>query len=142
MKITLKKDVQLHSAVVYLRFQKEELREDIQEYLNGKSFEPLIENRIKDYLKNIGIYDERFQLTKLGNKAKNTGKIFVSEEGKYQIWFTKEDSFFDSKIFISNDFSPLTIRIIALILLNWIKTDIFFYRQSKPIIKTKPNTQS
>ncbi|MBS1571575.1 MAG: hypothetical protein JST62_04140, partial [Bacteroidetes bacterium] len=99
MKVTLTKNIQLRSAQVYLRFQKEEERKDIQDYLKGKRFEPLIENRIKDYLKNIGIFDEQYQLTKLGNAVKETGKMPVSEEGKYQIWFTDRDSFFGNKIF-------------------------------------------
>jgi len=70
MKVTLNKNIKLNSAQVYLRFQKEELRKDVQEYLNGKKFEPFIENRIKDYLKNIGVFDEQYQLTKLGSAVK------------------------------------------------------------------------
>lgn len=106
MKVTLNKNIKLNSAQAYLRFQKEELRKDIQEYLNGKHFEPLIENRIKDYLKNIGVFDEQHQLTKLGNAVKETGKMFVSEEGKYQIWFTQNDSFFKNKIFYFRRLQP------------------------------------
>jgi hypothetical protein len=98
MKVTLTKNIKLNSAQVYLRFQKEELRKDVQEYLNGKHFEPFIENRIKDYLKNIGVFDEQYQLTKLGSAVKDSGKMFVSEEGKYQIWFTQNDSLFKNKI--------------------------------------------
>lgn len=100
MKVTLTKDIELRSAQVYLRFQKKEDRKDIQEYLSGKKqFDSLIEIRIKDYLKNIGIFDENHQLTKYGNNVKESGKMLVSEEGKYQIWFTQNDSFFGSKIF-------------------------------------------
>jgi hypothetical protein len=107
MKVTLTKNIELCSAQVYLRFEKEEERKDIQDYLNGKKqFEPLIENRIKDYLKNIGVFDERYQLTKYGNNIKSTGKMFVSEEGKYQIWFTNNDSHFENKIFYFKRVQP------------------------------------
>jgi len=107
MKITLSKNIKLNSAQAYLRFQKEEMRKDIQEYLNGeKRFESLIENRIKDYLKNIDVFDEQYHLTKLGDKVKDKGKIFVSEEGKYQIWFTQNDSFFKTIIFYFRRLQP------------------------------------
>lgn len=107
MKVTLTKNIKLSSAQSYLRFQKQEERKDIQEYLNGKKrFEPLIENRIKDYLKNIGVFDEQYQFTKLGNAVKETGKIYVSEEGKYQIWFTQNDSFFNSIILYFRRLQP------------------------------------
>lgn len=106
MKVILNKNIKLNSAQVYLRFQKEELRKDVQEYLNGKQFEPFIENRIKDYLKNIGVFDEKYQLTKLGSGVKDSGKMFVSEEGKYQIWYTQNDSFFKNKIFYFRRLQP------------------------------------
>lgn len=107
MKVTISKKIHLKSAQAYLRFQKEELRKDIQEYLKGeKSFEPFIENRIKDYLKNIGVFDEQYQLTKLGNTVKDSGKMFVSEEGKYQIWFTQNDTFFKTTIFYFRRLQP------------------------------------
>lgn len=100
MKITLDKQIQLHSAIVYLRFEKEIPRKDIQEYLNGKRFEnSLIENRVKDYLRNIKVYDEKHQLTALGSSVKETGMLPTAEEGKYQIWFTEQDSHFGSRIF-------------------------------------------
>jgi len=99
MKVTLDKQIQLQSAIVYLRFEKEVKRKDIQEYLNGKRFEnSLIENRIKEYLKNIKVYDEKYQLTALGNALKESGMLPTVEEGKYQIWFTNRDSFFGNKI--------------------------------------------
>lgn len=107
MKVTLNKNIKLNSAQAYLRFQKEELRKDIEEYLKGeKTFEPFIENRIKDYLRNIGIFDEQYQLTKLGYTVKESGKIFVSEEGKYQIWFTQNDLFFKTTIFYFRRLQP------------------------------------
>ncbi len=107
MKVTLNKNIKLNSAQAYLRFQKEELRQDIQEYLKGeKRFEPFIQNRIKDYLKNIGVFDEQYQLTKLGSAVKESGKMFVSEEGKYQIWFTQNDSFFKTTIFYLRRLQP------------------------------------
>jgi hypothetical protein len=111
MKVTLNKNIQLRSAQVYLRFEKEEERKDIQEYLNDKKrFEPLIENRIKDYLKNIRVFDEQYQLTNLGNIVKEQGKLPIYEEGKYQIWFTQGDSFFKNKIFSFRRIQPINNR--------------------------------
>lgn len=108
MKVTLDKQIQLQSAIVYLRFEKEIKRKDIQEYLNGKQFEnSLIENRIREYLKNIKVYDEKYQLTALGNAVKVSGMLPTVEEGKYQIWFTYRDSYFGNKIFYFNRVQPL-----------------------------------
>ncbi len=105
MKVKLTKTIELSSAQAYLRLQKEEERKDIQEYLNGKKrFELLIENRIKDYLKNIGVFDEHYQLTNY--TVKETGKMLVSEEGKYQIWFTQNDSFFKTIILYFRRLQP------------------------------------
>jgi hypothetical protein len=107
MKVTLEKKIQLQSAIVYLRFEKEVKRKDIQEYLNGKRFEnSLIENRIKEYLKNIKVFDEKYQLTALGNAVKESGMLPTVEEGKYQIWFTNRDSHFGNKIFYFKRVQP------------------------------------
>ncbi len=107
MKVTLDKQIQLQSAIVYLRFEKEVKRKDIQEYLNGKRFEnSLIENRIKEYLKNIKVFDEKYQLTALGNAVKESGMLPTVEEGKYQIWFTNRDSHFGNKIFYFKRVQP------------------------------------
>jgi hypothetical protein len=107
MKVTLDKQIQLRSSIVYLRFEKEVNRKDIQEYLNGKRFEnSLIENRIKEYLKNIKVFDEKYQLTRLGNAVKDSGMLPTVEEGKYQIWFTNEDSHFGNKIFYFKRVQP------------------------------------
>ena len=107
MKVTLDKQIQLQSVIVYLRFEKEIKRKDIQEYLNGKRFDnSLIENRIKEYLKNIKVYDEKYQLTALGNAVKESGMLPTVEEGKYQIWFTNRDSYFGNKIFYFKRVQP------------------------------------
>ncbi len=99
MQITLHKRIQLNSEQAYLRLKKEEKRPDIQEYLEGKKkFEPIMEKRIKEYLKNIGVYDEHYQLTQLGYQAKEKGAIFSPEEGKYQMYSTVNDKFFGNKI--------------------------------------------
>lgn len=99
MKLTLTKSLTLHTAYCYLQIKKQVKRDDIQEFLNGdKKYEPIIENRIKVYLKNIGIYDDKYNLTTIGNKAKETGLFYALEEGKYQIWYTKGDYLFGYKI--------------------------------------------
>lgn len=100
MQTILQKTLTLHTATAYLIFERETERPDIQEYLQGKTFNnPLIEERVQAYLKNIGLLDDRCQHTKKGYEAQKTGKIFVREEGKYKIWFTEKDEHFGDKIF-------------------------------------------
>lgn len=107
MKTTLQKTVRLHTATAYLTFEREVERLDIQEYLAGKHFNNvLIENRVRAYLRNINLFDEKDQLTAKGHKAKETGKIFVQEEGKYKIWFTEKDTHFGTKIFYFKRIEP------------------------------------
>lgn len=107
MKVVLDKQIELQTAIVYLRLEREMPRRDIQEYLNGKRFnDSLIENRVRDYLKNIRVFDEKYQLTALGNSVKETGMLPTAEEGKYQIWFTERDSFFGNKIFFFKRVQP------------------------------------
>ena len=58
MTISFKKELELYRLDVYLRIEKKVIRKDFQDYLNGKKFlNPLIENRISDYFKTIGIYE-------------------------------------------------------------------------------------
>jgi hypothetical protein len=56
MKILLKRKVELRSAIVYLEMKTETLREDIKKYLESRGFSnPIIEKRVKNYLKSMGI---------------------------------------------------------------------------------------
>lgn len=108
MKTTLTKNITLHTATTYLIFEREVARPDIQKYLEGKPFNnELIEHRVQAYLKQIKLLDEKGQLTAKGHKAKETGKIFVQEEGKYKIWFTEKDTHFGTKIFYFKRIQPL-----------------------------------
>lgn len=107
MKVMLDKEIRLQSATAYLRFKKEVQRDDIQAYLKGKHFsDSLIENRVKTYLKNIGVFDENYQLTSLGNEVKGNGMLPTPEEGKYKVWFTQRDSHFGNKIFYFKRIQP------------------------------------
>jgi len=107
MKVTLEKNIELHSANMYLAFEKEVERNDIKEYLNGKIYDnPVIDNRVMDFLKNIKILDEKYQLTAYGGRVKESGKILQREEGKYQIWHTRNDDFFGTRIFYFKRIQP------------------------------------
>jgi hypothetical protein len=107
MKVILNKEVKLYKAIVYLRLIRTIERKDIQEYLKGKRFDyPLIEIRVKEYLKSIGVFDEKYQLTYLGNYVKETGLLTTFEEGKCLIWFTNKDSYFGNKIFYFKRVQP------------------------------------
>ncbi len=97
MKITLTKNIELHSATVYMKIKKNVKRIDIQDYLKGKRFnDKLLNNRINDYLIEIGVYDTNKQLTRLGYEVKETGLLPTPEEGKYKIWYTDDDTYFGS----------------------------------------------
>lgn len=98
MKMTLHKQVTLKVATVYMKIKKDVRRSDIQEYLNGKRFKDIINNRINHYLKEIGVYDENFQVSKLGQKVRQIGILPTLEEGKYKIWYTENDEYFGSVI--------------------------------------------
>ncbi|GHT59397.1 hypothetical protein AGMMS50239_05950 [Bacteroidia bacterium] len=107
MKVTLTKYIDLQGATVYLTFEKDTERLDIQKYLNGEHFDnEIIEKRVLDYLRSIGILDENYQPTSYGNFVKKTGLLKVREEGKYQIWLTQNDSFFGNKIFYFRRIQP------------------------------------
>lgn len=107
MTVTLTKDITLHSAITYLSLKREVEGKDIQEYVSGKKFNNgIIEKRVRDYLKDIKIYDEQYHLTQYGKSVQETGKVKTKEEGKYQIWYTENDSFFGNKIFYFTRITP------------------------------------
>jgi hypothetical protein len=110
MKITLKRKVDLKSAIVYFKIQTEVRREDIKNYLesDGGFPNPVIERRVKNYLRDRGIYNSGYQLTAKGDKVKDTGMIEEPEEGKYQIWYTQDDPLFGNRIFYFRRIKPDT----------------------------------
>ena len=99
MKIIFSKELTLQKADVYLKIEKKIIRKDIQDYLNGKVYNnPLVENRMKKYLQEQKIYNDLFSLTSKGEKIRETGETFESEEGKYTIWYVENDSVLGTKI--------------------------------------------
>jgi hypothetical protein len=87
MKITLKQEMHLQTAEIFLSIERDSLRKDIQNYLNGNGYEnKMVNNGIKNYLKTKNIYDESFALTKYGNSVKETGVFKEKEKGKYRVW--------------------------------------------------------
>jgi hypothetical protein len=100
MTVTLTKQITLKSAEIYLKLERKVKREDIQNYLQGSHFgDPVIENRVRDYLREIKIFDEQYHLTPYGNEVEKDGMVNVLEEGKYSIWITQNDTLFGNKIF-------------------------------------------
>jgi len=114
MKITLKRKLQLKSAVVYLKLKTDVYHEEIKEYLNSKiDFEnkdekinEIITRRIRKYLQYKEIFNSQNQLTPDGLKAKETGMVKEEEEGKYQIWYTQDDPLFENRIFFFRRVEP------------------------------------
>jgi hypothetical protein len=109
MKITLKRKVTLKSAVVYLKLRVEVQRDDIKNYIQSEGFpNQIIERRVRGYLRSRGIYDSQNQLTAEGKKARDTGMVEETEEGKYQIWYTQDDPLFGNRIFYFRRIKPDT----------------------------------
>ena len=116
MKITLTRKLELKSAVVYLKLQRKVRRTEIQEYLKNNiefsvadpRIKEIITRSVKKYLYDTGIYDNQYQLTKEGEKAKENGMVKEKEEGKYQIWFTQKDPLFGDRIFHFKRIKPVT----------------------------------
>ncbi|MDR1903710.1 MAG: hypothetical protein LBQ88_15695 [Treponema sp.] len=107
MKVTLTRDIPLKTAVAYLSLERKVKRIDIQDYLSGKRFQnELVERRMPDYLQSIEIYDGNNHLTKYGESVRDTGMVKVKEEGKYQIWYIQNDSYFKTKIFYFKRIQP------------------------------------
>ena len=99
MKAILTKKIKVEIAKAYLIFEKEQARPDIVDFINGKEFEDkVINSKVKEYLRKLKIIDDQNNITKKGEKIKNTGKLFVYEEGKYEIWFTEENKFLPTRI--------------------------------------------
>lgn len=107
MKAHFNKIIQVKTAIAYLVFEKEQERKDIQNFLNGKEFDDeIINERVKEYLRNLRILDENNIPTQKGERIKRTGKMFVREEGKYKIWFCEKDSFLKIKILYFQRIAP------------------------------------
>jgi hypothetical protein len=107
MKIIIKKTLNVKKATAYLVFEKEQDRDDIQKFLSGKEFDdPLVNKRIKEYLKKSGILNRDGLCTQKGNRIKQTGKMFEREEGKYNIWYTEKDCLLDTKILYFERIEP------------------------------------
>jgi len=87
MRITLTRQILLKVAEVFLFVQRNVLRKDIHDYLNGNGYDDnMVNDRIKNYLKAVGIYDDDFVPTKDGILVKETGMFKSNEMGKYKIW--------------------------------------------------------
>jgi hypothetical protein len=101
MKITLKRKVQLKSAIVYLKLSRDIKRDEIKDYLKSSISFPneIVEKRVRNYLREKGIFNQQGQLTVYGIKVKETGLVKEFEEGKYQIWYIVDDPLFKNTIF-------------------------------------------
>lgn len=109
MKITFATKLKLNVYCGYFVFSKYCLREDIQKFLNGQhSHDDILNNRINDYLKDIGIYDESFKLTSNGRDVKETGKMMVQEEGVYRVFFVLDDPLLSNRVLYFRRLHPKT----------------------------------
>jgi hypothetical protein len=91
MKITLRRQIQLDVAEMFLSLEREIIRTDIKDYLNGNGYgNHMLDDGIRNYLKKAGIYDEDFRITKYGNDVKETGFFKAKEMGKYRVWIDGE----------------------------------------------------
>lgn len=92
MEVTFSQHLSVYKATVYLKLRKQVVRKDLQAYINGeKDYEhPLIKERIEAYLRSNKVYNEQGNLSQIGKILKEEGSIPEYEEGKYQIWYTKD----------------------------------------------------
>lgn len=112
MRATLTKKIKVNSALAYLTIEREQERPDIVDYLRsyregGRGYEnELIEERVKEHLKSLRILDPQGGITRKGELIMESGKLIVCEEGKYRVWYTRQDPFFGDTIFHLSRYSP------------------------------------
>jgi len=142
MKITLKRKLQLKSAIVYLELNTEVFHEEIKEYLNSNIVfsNDIVGKGVRNYLCAKGIFNKQNQLTiPDGIKAKETGMVKEEEEGKYQIWYTQNDPLFENRIFFFKRIKPeKRVKLDPLELNSLGETFRSLPIQAKPEIQGKP----
>jgi len=107
MKVILMRDIPLHKAYIYLTIERNIPRPDIKKYLeDGECKDKIVTESVKNYFRNIGIYDHDGNLTHYGKSVKENGLVKQREQGKYLVWYTKQDPFFEDKIFYFKRFGP------------------------------------
>lgn len=94
MKGEFKRKVTLDIADIYAVIGVKEERKDIQEYLNSERTNAVVNK----YLTAIGLLNARNDLTKQGHELIESNSMFHEEEGKYRIWFVREDDLTGKKI--------------------------------------------
>lgn len=103
MKATLKKHLNVSCYDTFLTIQKEEARNDIEDFLKDfdsgkKTFkDETVQKRVEDYLKKEKLINDS-GLTEQGREVLNTGKMFFTEKGKYRIWLVEKDNFLKNRI--------------------------------------------
>jgi len=103
MKVILMRDIPLHKAYIYLTIERNVTRPDIKKYLeDGECKDKIVTERVKNYFRNIGIYDHDGNLTHYGKSVKENGLVKQREQGKYLVWYTKQDPFLKIKYFTSS----------------------------------------
>jgi len=116
MKAVFKKKADVETAESYMVLEIEKERRDIQDYLikyqNTRIVydNQVINERIISHLKSIGILDSKSSITDEGEIVLKTGKIFEKEEGKYKVWFIKDDSFLDDTIIHIERIDPTNLK--------------------------------
>ncbi|MDP8162366.1 hypothetical protein QJU89_02445 [Pasteurella skyensis] len=100
MKIILNKTLPVTIATAYLKLEKETKRLDIQQFLQDQNSikDPIVRNRIREYLKTLGLLTDDGSLSSKGNKAKNSALVNIKEEGKYKVAFIDNDMVLGNRI--------------------------------------------
>ena len=100
MKITLNKEIQLQSSIVYMKIEVDEKRDDIKKYLLGDMhFSKAVAERVNKYLKDVGVLNTNGERTEIGERVASTGVFPTKEEGKYQIWYSTRDELYPNQVF-------------------------------------------
>ena len=94
MEAKIKKNIEVFSVQAFLTLTKKEDRRELKEFIDSDFQlyeEDIINDRIKFYLKKIHIIDEDGHLTTQGEKFRQTGLLPVKYQGKYQIYYVKNE---------------------------------------------------
>lgn len=91
MKITLTQKLNVAQGICYMRVCEWQKREDIVSFLRGTcTGKKILDDGISRYLRTIGVYTPKGQLSPEGEELLETGLYPIPSEGKYFVWFADD----------------------------------------------------
>lgn len=91
MKITLTQKLNVAQGICYMRVCEWQKREDIVSFLRGTcTGKKILDDGISRYLRTIGVYTPKGQLSPEGEELLETGLYPIPSEGKYFVWLAND----------------------------------------------------